>query len=271
VAARFRPARDVSGDFYDAFPLTNNQRLGFVIADVCDKGLGAALFMVLFRTLIRAYAQQHYSMSWTELLEGPTEGAVPQPTPSSRQPGARSEPPVPRRPTLPSTGTSALKNAVSLTNRYILSNHGQTGMFATLFFGVLDPATGALAYVNCGHDPPILLGPSGPRSSLPATGPALGIMLDADFAIRQTSLEPGDVLLSYTDGVTEARNARGEFYTKARLLSLVETGAPSAAALLDRIEANVRAYMDGAEPADDITMLALRRAPGAGGQPRSAP
>jgi sigma-B regulation protein RsbU (phosphoserine phosphatase) len=243
LAARFQPAREVSGDFYDAFPLTNNRRLGFVIADVCDKGIGAALFMALFRTLIRAFAQQHYALSWADVLADDAPRAD-----------------EGRRQVLPSIGTGALKNAVSLTNSYILRNHGQAGMFATLFFGVLDPATGALAYVNCGHNPPILIGQGGRTARLGATGPALGIMPDADFTIQQAQLEPGDLLIGYTDGVTEARNPRGEFYSDARLLSLVQPGAPSATDLLDRIEGDVRVHMDGGDPSDDITMLAVRRA-----------
>jgi len=244
LAARFQPAREVSGDFYDAFPLTNNRRLGFVIADVCDKGIGAALFMALFRTLIRAFAQQHYSLSWTDVLGG-------EPAPGGKA--------APRRRVLPSIGSGALNNAVSLTNSYILRNHGQTGMFATLFFGVLDPATGSLAYVNCGHNPPILIGQSGRTARLTATGPALGLMPDANFDIQQAHLEPGGFLIAYTDGVTEARNPRGEFYGDAQLLSLVQPGAHSAEELLDRIEGSVRAHIDGGDPSDDITMLAVRR------------
>jgi phosphoserine phosphatase RsbU/P len=279
LAARFQPAREVSGDFYDAFPLTNNRRLGLVIADVCDKGIGAALFMALFRTLIRAFAQQHYSLSWTDALGGkaalgsrlsapgtPLRGVVEAagrpassvPSTESREP--RAAPKAPRRQAIPSTGSGALKNAVSLTNSYILRNHGQSGMFATLFFAVLDPATGALAYVNCGHNPPILIGQNGRTARLTATGPALGIMPDADFAIEQAQLEPGDLLIGYTDGVTEARNPRGEFFSDTQLLSLVQPGAPSAETLLDRIEGSVCAHVNGGDPSDDMTMLAVRRA-----------
>jgi phosphoserine phosphatase RsbU/P len=271
LAARFQPAREVSGDFYDAFPLTNNRRLGFVIADVCDKGIGAALFMALFRTLIRAFAQQHYSLSWTDalggkeavpgarrsVLGGEAAGRPASALPSTERRAPSAAPKAPR--SLPSIGSGALKNAVSLTNAYILRNHGQTGMFATLFFGVLDPATGSLAYVNCGHNPPILIGQSGRTARLTATGPALGIMPDADFVLQQAHLDPGDLLTAYTDGVTEARNPRGEFYSDAQLLSLVQPGARSAEALLDRIEESVRAHVDGGEPSDDITMLAARR------------
>src|SRR5262249_39671659 len=128
--------------------------------------------------------------------------------------------------------------------------------------GVLDPATGALAYVNCGHNPPILINQSGRTARLAATGPALGIMPDARFALHHAQLDPAGILIAYTDGVTEARNPRGEFYGAARLLSLVQQGAlvPGAEAVLDRIDKSVRAHMEGAAPSDDLTMLAVRRA-----------
>ena len=128
IAARFQPAREVAGDFYDLFPLVQNRRLGLVIGDVCDKGVGAALFMALFRTLIRAFAQQHYTLRWMDALG--------------------EDSPVRRtstgRPVLPSTGTSALKNAIELTNNYIANTHSSAHMFATVFVGVLDPSSGLL-------------------------------------------------------------------------------------------------------------------------------
>jgi serine phosphatase RsbU (regulator of sigma subunit)/anti-sigma regulatory factor (Ser/Thr protein kinase) len=255
VAARFEPAREVAGDFYDAFPLSNN-RIGLVLGDVCDKGVGAALFMALFRSLLRALGQQHYS---SRLLDDLTD------TPA----GAGGQLAVRRR-TLPSTGTLALKNAVELTNNYIVNNHGQTSMFATLFFGVLDPLTGSLLYVNGGHEPPVIFqqtqsgnGAGTPSISarLRPTGPAVGMMPDSDFEIRQAKLEPGDTMLIYTDGVTEAKDPNGKLFTEPRLLALLSEPDPSAAALLERIERNLRSHMAGAAQFDDITMLAVRRAP----------
>lgn len=245
IAAGFRPAQQVAGDFYDAFPLTHNRRVGLVIADVCDKGVGAALFMALFRTLIRAFAQQHYALRWADVL---TEDA-----PAGRTGGQRA---------LPSTGTSALQNAVSLTNAYIHHNHGESGMFASVFFGVLDPATGALAYVNGGQPPPLLVGGRQIKACLNPTGPVLGILPDAEWEIRQAPLQPGDLLLAYTDGITEARNAFGGFYGEERLRALVCREPFSAHALAEAVAADVQAFAAGAEQSDDITLLAVRRAPG---------
>ena len=99
---------------------------------------------------------------------------------------------------------------MSLTSEYIIDNHGEQNMFATLFFGALDPSTGLLMYVNGGHNPPYIVGPDGIRAQLEPTGPALGIVPGAEYKIRQVRLEPGDTLFAYTDGVTDARVIRTE-------------------------------------------------------------
>jgi len=243
IAARFQPARQVAGDFYDVFPLVQNRRLGLVIGDVCDKGVGAALFMALFRTLIRAFAQQHYALRWMDALSGDVLARH-----------ASGE-----RPALPSTGTSALKNAIELTNSYIANTHGSTNMFATLFFGVLDPATGTLLYVNGGHEYPVLVGPAGVKGQLTTTGPLVGVFPEAQFEIQSVGIERSDTLIAFTDGVTEARNANGEFFGRERLYALLAQPAGTAAAVLDCIQASVRDHMAGADPSDDIALLAVRR------------
>ncbi|MFC1715601.1 SpoIIE family protein phosphatase [Candidatus Poribacteria bacterium] len=247
VVARFKPARNVGGDFYDAFPLTQNRRLGFVIADVCDKGVGAALFMGLIRSLVRAFAQQHHSLSWMDTLSrgGPT---------AARGRSGRRQ--------LPSVGIGALKNGVELTNNYIANNHGKSGMFATLFFGVLDPTTGALAYINGGHEPPVIFGPDGvQKEKLGTTGPAVGAFPDVEFNIQETQFEPGDTLFAYTDGVTDAEDPYGERFGRERLFSLLEQPVTCAAAMLERIETRLHVHIAYAEQFDDITMLAVRRSP----------
>lgn len=245
IAARFQPAREVAGDFYDAFMLTQNRRVGFVIADVCDKGVGAALFMALSRSLIHAFAQQHYNtLSWMDAMADDTR-ARPRETSG--------------RPTTPIIGANALKNAVVLTNNYITTNHLEMNMFFTLFFGVLDPATGALLYVNAGHCPPLIVGPDGIRAKLATTGPVIGLFPELQFEIARAQLQPGDTLFCYTDGVTDARTPSGEFFDVKRLYPLLEQPDPTATALLNRIESSVHAHIASAAQFDDITMLAVRR------------
>jgi sigma-B regulation protein RsbU (phosphoserine phosphatase) len=243
IAARFQPARHVAGDFYDAFPIIQNRRLALVVGDVCDKGVGAALFMALFRTLIRAFAQQNYSLRWMGDLVGDRLA----------QPSSRS------RAVLPSIGTSALQNAIELTNEYMASTHGSTAMFATVFLGVLDPANGLLLYVNGGHEYPLLINSTGVKEQLAATGPLVGIIPGARFEIQSVSIEPGEILFAFTDGVTEAQNANDEFFGRERLYALLAQPFSTAAALLDCIQASVQEHMAGEEPSDDIALLAVQR------------
>jgi serine phosphatase RsbU (regulator of sigma subunit) len=157
------------------------------------------------------------------------------------------------------TQIHALK-AVELTNDYVAHNHSNLNMFATLFFGVLDPVTGLLAYVNGGHEPLAILGPAGVRQRLMPTGPAVGMLPNMNFKIQQMYLEPGDILLGYTDGIPEARCPSGQFFTEKKLLSLLQDPTPSATALIERIKVSVLAHIASADQFDDITMLAVQRA-----------
>lgn len=252
IAARFEPAREVAGDWYDAFALPQIGRVGIVIADVCDKGVGAALFMGLMRSLIRAFAQQPTTLRWFDAMEReapPGQGA------------SLSE----RRRSVPTAGTSALRNAIEQTNNYIAKNHGETGMFATVFFGILDPSSGQLLYINGGHEKPVIIGPGGIRHRLEPTGLAVGMMPDSQYTIEAVHLQPGEILVAYTDGVPEARDSDRKFFTEARLLRLLNEPRPSAAELLDQIVDNVRAHIADADQYDDVTLIAIRRAATAAG------
>jgi phosphoserine phosphatase RsbU/P len=250
-ASRFEAAREVAGDFYDAFSLAGGKRIGLVVGDVCDKGVGAALFMSLFRSLIRAFADQHYSLGWMDLLASDAPGSnMAEPLRSSS---------VSRRRELLTPGTTALKKAVVLTNDYIANNHGQTSMFATLFFGVLDPTTGTLTYINGGHEPPMLIGPTGIKARLAPTGPAVGIFAGMEFGIEQVNLEYGDTLLAFTDGVLDASNNANQFFGELKLERLVQPPVISAESILETILVALHDHMAGVEQFDDITLLALRR------------
>jgi sigma-B regulation protein RsbU (phosphoserine phosphatase) len=132
-------------------------------------------------------------------------------------------------------------------------------MFATAFVAVLDPDAGSICWVNAGHEAPAVCGPAGIRTRLPPTGPALGMMADMKFEARETLFAPGETLFAFTDGVTESKDGAGRFYSEEKLLALLAERAPSASALLDRIEAAVAAHSSGAERSDDITMLAVQR------------
>lgn len=247
IAASFKPAREVAGDWYDAFMISQGRRLAFVVADVVDKGVPAALFMALVRSLTRAFAQQNYSLSWTDVL---TEDFTPV---KSRRSGGSGR-------SVPKTGTNSLKNAVELSNNYVLENHMELNYFATLFMGMLDPVSGELAYINAGHNPPFIVGSDGAvKAKLKPAGPAVGMIPNFDFQIDYAQINPGDVLYAYTDGVTEARNPAGDFFKEEGLLSVLTERTGSAEELLDRVRTTLTDFVDTAVQFDDITMMAVRR------------
>ncbi|MEU9125470.1 SpoIIE family protein phosphatase [Streptomyces sp. NPDC048506] len=244
---RFRPARNVAGDFYDVFEMVNRRRLALVVADVCDKGVGAALFMALIRSLLRHTAEhsglQSLMTGHQPLLPADGEGS----------PGGAHMIPV--------VGATPLMNAVVGTNGYLTRNHSGQGYFATMFFSVLDPATGNLVYINGGHNPPLLVPREGGEPHpLEPTGPAVGVIPDCDFSLGYARVRPGDTLFVYTDGVPEARNAQGEFFGDDRVLELLREPVASGRALLARIEGALQEHSGSAEQHDDITMMAVSRA-----------
>lgn len=243
LATHFRAARKMSGDFYDVFVLPHGH-VAVVIADVCDKGIGAALYMVLYRSLLRAFAEQTLGRG---LLMWSGQSAMTADAASAR-----------RRCALVADFTALA--TIELANSYVAQTHGQHFMFATVFFGVLDVQTGALTYVNAGHPDPLLLSTDRIKCRLPPTGPGLGVCPLAAYDIQRRLLEPGDTLLAYTDGVTEARALSGEFFTEQRLLAAADPAAPSAQVLLQRVADEIRQHVNGAEPSDDVAMLAIRRA-----------
>jgi serine phosphatase RsbU (regulator of sigma subunit) len=135
-------------------------------------------------------------------------------------------------------------------------------MFATLFFGILDLDSGSLSYISGGHEPLFIVGPGGGvKEHLSFTGPAVGLEPEIDFKIQQTHLEPGDILLGYTDGVPEASAANGTFFTMARMVSILEEPASTATDLLNRIAKSLQDYIGETDQFDDITLLAIRRIP----------
>jgi serine phosphatase RsbU (regulator of sigma subunit)/DNA-binding LacI/PurR family transcriptional regulator len=219
----FTPAREVSGDFYDAFALEDG-RVAFVIADVSGKDVGAALFMSLIRSLIRAFSE--YSVD----------------------------------------GASNPLKAVEFTNRYIVNHHHTSKgrfMYATMFFAVVDHESGEITYINAGHNPPALLRPEGKIARwLPPTGPAVGVGLKENLDYRQEKikLEPGEMLMLYTDGVIEAKNEKGEFLTQARFSELLEKPYASIDDVMNRVQDALNEHSTGVnDPYDDITMMGIFR------------
>ncbi|MDX2272338.1 MAG: SpoIIE family protein phosphatase [Cyanobacteriota bacterium] len=244
--ASFQPAREVAGDFYDTFHIRNDL-YAIVIGDVTDKGVPAAMFMALFCTLIRTFSKGTYPL---QILDRLMDG------------GGKTGGQDTTRHTSVSPIHNIVLNTVKLTNDYIINNHGQSGMFATLFFGVLDVGTGKIVYINGGHESLFVLGKNGQiKTQLDSTGPAVGMFSseEAKFEIKELQMMSGDLLLGYTDGVTDARNQTKQLYGRKRLEALVQTETLTARQLLDKILAELKTYIGETAQYDDITMLAIKQ------------
>ena len=213
VSALMIPAKEVGGDFYDYFVL-DEQRLALVIADVSGKGVPAAFFMAISRTLLKSIAS---------FMREPAQ-------------------------------------VIERLNDELCADNEQT-MFVTAFFGVLDLTTGTMEYVNAGHCVPLLQRADKTVETLPPQGQnvALAVMDGLPFTQARLQFAPGDTLLLYTDGVTEAANAEAALFGDARLMDLIRSGVGVAAEDLPQFVLQaVRNFEAGAAQADDITMVALR-------------
>jgi len=210
--ARLEPAKEVSGDLYDFFPIEPG-KMCFVVGDVSGKGIAAGIFMAVTRTLIRATA-------------------------------------------VPGRGPVEIMNRVNAQ----LAKENQASLFVTMILGIVDTATGRMVYGQGGHNPPILVPVQGKPTYEPAGGMPLGVFEDAKFGERELQLKPGETLLVYTDGVTEAMNQAKDLFGEDRLEKAV-TGVVdlSPEKIAERVIEQVEGFVLEAERSDDITLLAIQR------------
>jgi sigma-B regulation protein RsbU (phosphoserine phosphatase) len=214
-AAMYEAARDVGGDFYDFCDLPGPPaRLGVVIADVADKGVPAALFMALSRTIIRSVAI------------------------SGRSPA------------------SALMRA----NQLILAD-SQADLFLSAIYLILDPVTGRVSFSNAGHNRPLLFrAATGHLSELIQRGIVLGAFDEITLQDDTLDLAPGDILVLYTDGVTDALNGDGEEFGEQRLFDVAQASAGgNAQEVLWAITGALAGFIGDTEQADDITCVVIKR------------
>ena len=205
------PALEMGGDFYDFF-LIDDKRLGVVIADVSGKGVPAAIFMAVSRSLLKATALA--SVSPSECLEH--------------------------------------------VNRLLYPDN-ESAMFVTVFYGILHTDTGELEFSNGGHNVPYVIG--GDRIVPVGTpgGMALGVLGDARYQTSRMSLNAGETLVLYTDGVTEAMDPQNRFYSTPRFEQTIQRLAKQRPFdLLTKVVEDVHGFSSGALQADDITMLAMQ-------------
>lgn len=212
IHAVLRPARQVGGDFYDFF-LLGEHTLAVCIGDVSGKGVPAALFMAVTRTLVKSRA-----------------------------------------------ALDASPAAILTHVNDELAEGNDSAMFVTLFVATVDLRTGAVRYSNAGHNPPFVVRAGGDLELVNQRhGPVVGAVEDIAYREGELSLSPGDLLLLYTDGVTEAMNTRGELYGEARLHhALGDAPARTPAEFTEQIADAVRHFEGEADQADDVTLLAVR-------------
>lgn len=205
------PARNVGGDFFDIVRL-DADRYGLAIADVSDKGVPAALFMMSSRTLLKGAA----------------------------------------------VGTLDSSKVLNEVNNLLIEDN-RTGMFVTLLYGIFDPQTGEFEYSNGGHNPPLLARANGTAEYLEMPeGIALGLFSEIPFGMKKIRLEPGDVLILYTDGVTEAMNEDGELFGEERFAKVVsEMDRSNLTDLNKQIIQAIGEFAGGAAQSDDITCLSI--------------
>jgi len=153
----------------------------------------------------------------------------------------------------------SLAKTIGAVNRYLVDSI-PANRFVTLFYAELDPKSGALAFLNAGHNPPLIVHAGGTMEQLASGGLPLGIMPNADFREGRTQLHPGDVLVIYSDGVSEATNPSGEEFGPTRLYEVVARNLDgSAAGIRDRIESALTKFCQGTPAADDITLVICKR------------
>ncbi|HET6668645.1 MAG TPA: SpoIIE family protein phosphatase [Pyrinomonadaceae bacterium] len=152
-----------------------------------------------------------------------------------------------------------LVETISAVNRYLADNI-PPNRFVTLFYAELDPASGSLSFLNAGHNPPLIVHSAGTVEQLASGGLPLGIKRDAEYREGRTQLQLGDVLVIYSDGVTEAASPSGEEFGPTRLYEVVSRNIDaSAAGLRDRIESALTKFSQGTQAADDITLVIVKR------------
>lgn len=213
IAASMVAAKDVGGDFYDFFRI-DDDHIGFVIADVSGKGVPAAIFMAVSRTLIRAT-------------------------------GIRGNQPA---------------ECINYVNE-LLVKESVNCMFVTIFYGIYTLSTGEISYCNAGHNPPYLMKADGQVEELPIPqDPMAGAIEGLQYHESHLTLQKGDTLVMFTDGVNEAMNINLEEFGDERFVgTLKKLTGKSCQEIIENVKGDVAAFTKGAEQSDDITMLVLKR------------
>jgi serine phosphatase RsbU (regulator of sigma subunit) len=211
VAAFYRAARQVGGDFYDFFQMGDHQ-WAIVVADVADKGVPAALFMALCRTLLRAVGSNHYQPAET----------------------------------------------LARVNELLLRDT-RSDLFVTVWYGLWDAQKAEVEFSSAGHNPPLVVRADGSVEQLHSRGIALGVIPNVKLAQARITLNPGDLLVAYTDGVTEAlRSDKAEFGVIGLQNTIMNLRLKSAQEIARGVLRAVDGFVVSEPQFDDVTMIVLK-------------
>ena len=206
------PCRWVGGDYYDFIDLPRGE-MGIAVADVCGKGVPAAVMMSSIQAVLHSLAEQDLPM----------------------------------------------RDIVPNLNRYLCLNTSND-KFVTFFYGELDSANHQFIYTNCGHNPPYILRKNGEIEALSKGGLILGVMEDTDFELGKVSLEAGEIMLLFTDGVTEIHNDLDEMFEDDRLIEMVkEISELPACEIIDAVHREGIRFAGSRGLDDDFTLLCIKR------------
>ena len=232
-----RPARTVSGDYYDFIPL-REQRMVLAVGDISGKGISAALLMATVHAFVRAYSlEPERTLAAVSIGDGVIEGSL----------------------TKYGNGDSGLSPSVLMaTLNYQLYRSTPAAKYATMFLGCYDGDSRALTYSNAGHLPPLLLSANGGVTRLQTSGTVVGLFDGMSYEESTVEMEPGDIFVGYSDGITEPENEFGEF-GEERLIELIQRHRDQPLArICDIVTAAVADWIAGGEQPDDVTLVLAR-------------
>ena len=222
VDAFSRSALEVGADWYDMVD-TDNYAI-IILADVCDKGIPSALYMSVFRSLIRSKLIDRISS-----INSSAEAS------------------------------SAISDAIEQTNTYMATNQNSSMMFATLFIAAIHKASGTMNYICAGHESPVLVSLDGEILLDSVSGPAIGLFPGVSYTVFDIQLQPRDTLIVYSDGLIDARSPENVGWGIVRLRALMNTTrVVTSSQVLNTIVDHVDIHMSNADQFDDLTVMVFR-------------
>ena len=231
VEAYSRPALTIGADWYDMVKV--GQYVFIVVADVCDKGVPSALYMSVFRSLIRSKLIDLSS----RLDDHETLNSIPDPQADQ-------------------IASECIRLAIEQTNQYMALNQNSSMMFATVFIAAINTSTGYVSYISAGHEPPLIIGTSELSKLDSMGGPAIGLFDSAQYSVSTLQLQPRDSLVIYSDGLVDARGTSEEGWGCERLQQLlIRFSDESASTLMSTILSAVDQYKGQQEQFDDLTVM----------------